>query len=243
MVLPVLCVAQEDKKEPTVLSDSWVMTPKAGHGADFENALMEHMKFRMEDNDPRRWQVYTPVTGSNISRYIVRSCCSTWKEFDAYDAWYMKSESRKHYFETVHPHVANYSHNFSQIDSKNSSWADDVKANYVGVTNYEIKNGGWKKTGKAMKEVTKILKENDWPYSYSWSYPEAGDGGMQLAIPYENYAAMEAPDLTVYKVVKKHLKSEKKADKLFEQFRSGIKSWEYQIYKHHKALSMPEKED
>ncbi|WP_154222094.1 hypothetical protein [Marinicella rhabdoformis] len=242
LVLPSLCVAEDEKKEPTILSDSWQMTPKAGHSAEFEKALIEHMKFRVEDNDPRSWQVFTPVTGSNISRYIVRSCCTTWAEFDAYDTWYMKSESRKHYFETVHPHVAQYNHNFSQLDTKNSSWKDDAKANYVGVSTYKMKVGGWRKTGKAIEEVTKILKENNWPKSWSWSYPEGGEGVMQLVTPYENYAAMESPEETVYKVVKKHLKSEKKADKLFEQFRSGIESWEYQIYRHHKDLSMPEKE-
>ncbi len=241
LVLPSLCVAEEEKK-PTILADSWHMTPKVGHERDFEKALIEHMKFRVNDNDPRSWQVYTPVTGNDLSGYTIRSCCTQWKEQDAYNAWFAKSDSRKHYYENVHPHVAKYGHNYYILDQKNGSWKDDAKPNYVGVTHYEIKMGGWKKTGEAIKKIDEILKENNWPYSWSWSYPEGGNGGVNLVIPYENYAAMESPEMTVYKVVKKHLKSEKKADKLFEDFRSGIKSWEYQIYQHEKELSMPQKD-
>lgn len=156
-----------------------------------------------------------PVTGSDLNRYIVRSCCAEWSEQDTYRKW-TEENLGNHFSETVGPHVQSYSRNFSEIDSENSHWGDNVKANYVGYTHFETKAGKGKASSEAIKEMITVAKENNWPYSWSWSYPIGGTGGVALATPYEDYAAMAPLEENFYQFMVKHLGSEKKADQLFD---------------------------
>lgn len=75
LLIPGWCVAA-DEKEPTLIADSWTMVPKAGHEDQFETALKEHLAMRSEKGDSRQWMTYTPVTGSDLNHYVVRSCCN-----------------------------------------------------------------------------------------------------------------------------------------------------------------------
>ena len=47
LLIPGWCVAEE-KKEMTLIADSWTMVPKAGHENQFESALKEHLAMRTE---------------------------------------------------------------------------------------------------------------------------------------------------------------------------------------------------
>ena len=235
------CVAA-DEKEPTLIADSWTMVPKAGHDSQFEAALKKHMAMRSEKGDSRQWMTYTPVTGNDFNHYVVRSCCATWADQDSYEDW-DNTETHQHFMETVHPHVESYSHNFSELDQKNSNWGEEVKAPYVGVTHYKVKMGKWRQMSEAMKQMSALAKDNNWPHHWSWSYPVAGSGAVNLVIPFENYAAMAPLDESFYAFVSKVMKSEKKAQKMFDQFSGSFSSAEYQIYQQRKDLSMADKKE
>jgi len=182
------------------------------------------------------------VTGEDLNYYVVRSCCAEWAEQDSYQVWDEK-DANPHFMETVHPHVDSYSHNFSELDRKNSNWGDDVKANYVGVTHYEVKMGKGRQMNAALKEMSAVAKDNNWPYSWSWSYPVGGSYTVNLVVPFENYADMAPLDENFYEFVSKTLKSEKKADKLFESFTGSFSSANYSIYQWRKDLSMDSKKE
>ncbi|MGJ8663397.1 MAG: hypothetical protein ACSHWU_07095 [Marinicella sp.] len=240
MLMPALCLAEE--KAPTLLSDSWTITPKADHVADFEAAFKEHLAMRTEKGDTRHWDTYVAVTGDKLNSYIVRSCCKPWAEQDTYSKWSQETLGN-HFNETVNPFVESYAHNFTVIDTENSNWGDDVKANFVGVTYFATKVGKGKKMGEAIAEMSTVAKDNGWPRSWSWFYPVGGTGGVGLATPFENFADMAPMEESFYAFTKKHLKSEKKADKLFEKFNSTFSSAEYVIYRHRKDMSMAHDEE
>jgi len=234
-LMPVLGFAEV--KKPPMLADTWAITPKAGQGAEFYAALKEHIKFRKEKEDPRKWDIYNKVVGDDLNTYFIRSCCFQWSDIDTYNTWGEESGSGKHFNSTVGPYVDHTGHNFSEIDLENSQWSEDTVANYVGVTSYKLKSGSGKSFGKAMEGITKILKDNKWPESWSFFYGIEGDrNSMGLALAFENYADMAPPEENVFKFVSRHLKSEKKAQKLFDAFGAGIESSTYTIYKLNTSL-------
>ena len=67
--------------------------------------------------------------------------------------------------------------------------------------------------------------------------PVGGDGGFGLAIPFENYADMAPLEESFAEFMGKHMKK-KKLDAMFGDFRNGIESTHYTIYKHEKDMSM-----
>jgi len=239
LILPALSFAEE--KQPTLIADMWGVTPKAGHEAQLHAALKAHTKFREEKNDPRSWQILTPIVGKHMNSYIIRACCFEWSSQDAYAEWSKSSGVQKHWRETADPHVASYNHNFIETDAKNSHWPADTVVNYVGLTRYKVKNSSWKKLNKAISSLSSIAKDNKWPHSWSWGYPVSGHTDMVLAIPFENYAAMAPLEENFFSFISKQLKSEKKAQKMFDGFTSSIESSHYTIYKHLKDLSMKPK--
>lgn len=239
LIFPVLTFAED--KEPTLIADIWTMTPKAGHEADFHAALKTHIKFRQNHDDPRNWQVLSPIVGDHMNTYLIRACCFEWSAQDSYEEWSEKSGVQKHWNETANKYVASYNHNFNVADRENSHWGSDTVANFVGVTRYKVKNNSWKKLDKAISSLSSLGKDNNWPHSWSWGYPVSGPIDLVLAIPFKNYAAMAPLEENFFEFVSKHLKSEKKAQKIFDRFTNSIESSEYTIYKNLKDLSMQSK--
>lgn len=240
LLIPALCVAED--KPPQVISDGWTMVPKAGHSDDFEAALKAHMAFRVEKGDTRHWDVYVPVTGDNLNKYIVRTCCKPWAEQDTYRKW-TRENIGNHFNDTVHPHVDHYSHNFGELDIENSHWGDDVDASYVGVTTWEIKSGKGGQASASIGAMSALAKENGWSRNWVWSYPVGGSSRVSLVTPFKNFADMAPMEENFYQFAKKHLKSEKKADAMFKDFNGSFSSSEYSIYRHDKELSMAHSEE
>ncbi len=241
LLFPALCVADNHEKKPQLIADSWSVTPKADHGNEFEEALKAHLAMRAEKGDPREWHVYVPVTGDDLNRYVIRSCCFQYADQDSYGKWSQENMGQ-HWNETVHPHVKSYAHNYSELDAENSNWGDDTVANYVGVTMFHIKPGKGGKMGEAIADMSTLAKENDWARNWSWFYPVGGSSSVGLATPFENYAQMAPMEENFYQFAKKHLKSEKKADKMFDKFGSAHSGSEYTIWRHRKDFMKKEEE-
>ncbi len=234
-MLPALSFAEE--KKPTLLADVWSITPNYGQESEFYSALKEHIKFRKEKKDPREWNIYNQVVGNDLNTYVIRACCFEWEAQDSYIEWGQKEGVNQHFNSTVGQYVAHASHNLSILDQKNSYWSDDVDASYVGVTSYKLKNGSNKKFDKALESIVDILKDNKWPRNFAFSYPVTGETNrMTIATPYKNYADMAPPEVSIFKFVSDHLKSEKKAQKMFDDFSSGIESSSYYIYQENTSL-------
>lgn len=234
LAIPALCVAED--KPPQVISDSWTMVPKEGHQMELEEAMKAHMAYREEKGDSRHWDTYVPVTGDDLNRYVVRSCCRPWAEQDSYSKWSYENAS-KHFNETVHPHVKKYMHNFGIVDTENSNWGENVEANFVGVTYWQVKQGKGSQSSEAIKQMSKLAKENNWPSNWSWSYPVGGSQAVILATPFKNFADMAPMEENFYQFAMKHLE-EKEVEEMFEKFNGSYSGSDYTIWRHRKDLSM-----
>ena len=227
-----------EEKMPELIADVWVMTPKAGHEADFHKALKEHVAFRASKDDPRKWQVYRAVTGDKLNEYIIRACCFEWAAQDKYVEWSNSSGVQKNWNENASQYVESYKHEFIKMDSKNSHWPQGTDASYVGVTHFSVKDGHSQKMKKAIMDLSTFAKENKWPHSWSWSSPISGSYDISLAIPHANFASMAPLDESFYDFVMKNHESKEEAGKIFDDYSSSIEDATYHIYRHDKDLSM-----
>ncbi len=220
--------------------DLWAVTVKAGHQPAFETALKAHLKHRAELGDVRSWQVYSPVTGSNLNTYLLRACCHTWADNDAYQAWSEEKEPVADWMANVDQHVESYSHSISTMDFKNSNWPEDGgPVNYVGVTDFMIKPGhrGGFEASKAM--ISNHLKEGNWPRRWSWGNTVNGSDIAFVASAYADYASMAPPEKDFMAVIAEQMGSAEDAQAALGELMSHVKGMDYQIYRWHPDLSMP----
>lgn len=225
--------------KPNSLADVWVMVPNAGQQANFEAAFKKHIAFRAEKGDPREWKTYTPTIGNDLNFYVVRFCCTKFKEIEAYQKWESDNKIQQDWNNNVNQYVASYRHGFNRLDFDNSNWPEnnnDFK--YFAVTDYQVKMGH----GKSIEEGKKVLSDNakamKWPYSWSWSWRIGGTEGLSLVIPYKNYAGMTPPDKSFAKALTEHLGDEAKAEKIFKSWNDNFHATKYTVYVLRNDLSM-----
>ena len=228
--------------KPASLADVWVMVPNHGQQVAFEKAFIKHVKFRASKGDPRTWKVYRPAIGTDMGRYIVRYCCTKWKEVDGYQQWQTDNKVLEHWNANVAQYVDHYQHFYSRIDMKNSHWPKESKGfKYFAVTSYQLKMGSAKSVAEGKKLLSDNAKAMKWPYLWSWGNTIGGKGGLSLVIPYKNYAEMTPPDKTFSEALAAHMGDEAKAAKVLTAWSQNFESTEYTVYRLDEKLSMVEK--
>lgn len=226
---------------PGTLAEEWYMTVKDGHQLDFENALRAHAKVRRDNGDPRRWDVYTAVTGDDLNTYILRACCFTWKDQDAYLAWEDSQPAvMSDWVSNAHPHVEKYAHYFDDMDLANSHWPDDDKpVNYLGVMEYFVAAGHGATLSAARSEISQIALNQGWSaagHRWAWTERIGGEAMTALAVPFENYAAMQPGGETFVEFLIDHL-GEEAAMELQRKFASSISASKYTIWRYRSDLA------
>ncbi|TLU59900.1 hypothetical protein FE810_16560 [Thalassotalea litorea] len=242
LFLSIPFTANAEEQSTANIAEVWVMTPVEGMEDKFVEAFKNHLEYRQDKEDPREWNTYRPLLGKHLNKYHVRTCCVAWGDLDDYKEWANKNNVGQHWQDKVSKYVASYEHYYYELDMENSNWPDDSsKFMYFGVTEFHGKfgkDGGIEQGKKALSDNAKEMK---WPYYWSWSRRIGGKGGIGLVIPYNDYKGMERPEENFYQALSKHLGSEEKAQKLFEQWDSNFKGSKYNIYVIDKEMSMQAK--
>lgn len=235
---PFVINAQEaEAKSPPNLADTWIVHVANGNEGAFEAAFKAHVEARKAAGDPRAWQVYTPVIGDDFGYYVIRSCCFDWGDQDTYDAWSLESKMGEHWNENVHPHVDGYEHYINVLDFENSHWPADQAVNFVGVTVWDVKPGGYRAMEAARVAMSKAAKEHGWSRHWSWASGVGGSEAVILASPFANWAAMAPPEPGFAAFLAEKLGAEK-AQQMMSDFSSNLRPGEYTVYRHRKDLSM-----
>lgn len=233
-----LALAAPEAK-PLTLADTWVMVPKSGQSQEFEDAFKKHLKFRAKQGDPHQWLTYAPTLGDNLNHYIVRYCCTSFKNLDAYDKWAKKSKVGEHWQKHVAKYVESYEHYYNRLDIKNSHWPNSDKMfTYYGVTSYKAKMGMGKSIEDAKAKLSEVAKDMKWPYSWSWGWQIGGKEGMSLVVGYDDYNAMTPPEVSFMEAFAKQTGDEKATQGFFKSWSENFHSTKYTIYKYHEELSM-----
>lgn len=232
--LPV--IAQDEGN----LADSWIVTTKQGQSDKFEAAFKKHMAVRIKKGDPRSWEVFEPAIGRDLDHYVIRTCCITWADLDSYDKWVAKTKIVDDWNKNVDRYVESYAHEIDTIDFNNSNWQDDsVAPALVSFTQYLLKPGREVQWSLAMAAMSKYAMEGKWPYNWAWGEALGGAGERWLAVPYDNYAAMEPSDLTFAKFLSKQMDSREAAMELLGEFSDAIQQTDRTIYRFRADLSTP----
>ena len=238
LVTPLAAVA--DSHEPAGnISDVWYIVPKEGMNDEFEAAFKEHIAYRAKKGDPRDWQTYAPAVGSYLNYYIVRYCCTTWAERDAYDKWNAESKAGEHFNENVDQYVHKYKHYLGEVDFENSSWPEeDSGYKYFGVTRWDPKPGMGRTITETKNKMSQMAKEHGWPFHWSWSWRVGGEGGLSLVSPYKSWADMADPEQSFYEFLSDKMESEEEAGALLNSFSTSFEGSTYTIYRHIEDMSM-----
>ncbi len=225
------------------LADGWYIHVKQGMAADFEKAFAEHIKFRQSKDDPRSWQVYTPVLGDKLGYYAVRACCMKYEDMDSYRAWAQEAGVGEHWNDNVDQYVAKYQHYLNEFDFANSNWPEDPSSmTLFGVTHFYRKPGKAADLEMAKVRMSELAKEHGWPYHWSWADRVGGKDILMLVIPHENFADMAPPEQNFVAFLTEKLGSADEAQALMAKFTGAHAGTTHTVYRHREDLSMPEAE-
>ena len=234
-----LAIADNHEKPPNIAS-VWKMSPKGDAGtAAFEDAMKAHMAWRMEQGDPRSWQVYTVSTGGDRDDYYVRACCFTWADQDGYEKWAYDNNVSNTYYEQLGTMVEDLTHTFQAIDTENSNWNEDPNPfYYVGVTQFTPNPAMQMQTGRTVEKMSQLAIEKGWNSDWAWYTVIGGASNLMLAAGYTHYADMAPPEQSFYQFAAAHL-GEEEAMEMLENFGEGFWGSTYKIYRWREDLSMP----
>ncbi len=238
MLLITASVQAEDQANK---ANTWVVTVEAGQNPAFEAALKTHMAFRSEHGDVRSWEIYTPLTGDELNTYIIRACCHTWADMDAYDQWSRDNATLANWMANVDQHVSDYAHHISTIDFDSSNWPEDMgPAKYVGVTYFYVKPGHSAPFDASIKSLSKIAKDGGWDRHWVWGTAVTGASQVYLATPYASYAGMAPPETSFAEFLAVQMDSPEAAQQALGEFSSHHDGSDYKIYAYRPDLSMSE---
>jgi len=246
LMLPISVVAQESEAPPP-LTDVWLVVPKASMTPQFEAAVATHIAFRADNNDSRQWLTFTPVIGDKLNVYQFRACCFDWADQDAYGVEESNKGFGANWAENVDQYVDHYHHYLDRTDWENSHWPEEgTDGPYYAVTAWVWKQDAPSTSGEARKQMSQLAKDGGWGEKrgpWLWLDQIGGKDMLALVIPYSSYADMAPPEQSFYEFASEELRSEKKADAMFERFAAGFASSDYTIWMYRKDLSSPSGEE
>lgn len=218
----------EDK---AILMDSWIIDLQPDQHAAFSTALKSHLEDRAKQNEPRDWWVYTPVTGENMNRYIVRSCCHTWSSFDQHKQWRAQHSLDPSWQTLLAQHTSNYSHRISKADFPNSRWPEGLLVPpLMGITEYHIKSGHDSAFQEAKSKMSELAISGEWQRDWLWVETVTGENIETLMVLHQDFSDIAPLEIDIFDVLSKQLKSDEKAGQLFTDFFSHVESESYQIF-------------
>ena len=218
-------------EDPPILMDSWIIDIKNDQRIGFETALKSHLYQRSEADEPRDWWVYTPVTGGNMNRYIIRSCCHTWKSFDQQREWQAEHLPDQSWVLLLDQYANNYSHKVSKVDFPNSHWPKGLLVpKLIGITEYQIIPGHDGAFQAAKTNMSQLAIAGEWKRGWLWVETVTGENIETLMVLHSNFSDVAPLKQGVFEVLSQQLGSELQAEQLFDELFSHVSEENYQIY-------------
>jgi hypothetical protein len=244
LALPLGVVADNHEEAPP-LSDVWIIVPKAGMEAEFNEAVREHVAFRKAQGESRSWNGFRVVIGDNLRPVMFRHCCFDWADQDSYIAEESQEAIMADYYEKVFPYVDHAHHYFEESDRENSHWpeGDATDGPYFWVTTLKWQAGSGPGPGNAREKLSQLAKEHGWDDAgneWLWITRIGGEPMVMLVGASPDFAGMADPETSFYEFMSEKMGSFDELDEVLEQYRKGMKSVNSSLWMRDDSISTPE---
>ncbi len=214
-------------------------TIKPGHDIQFREGVKAWKACYLKNEGDWTWRVWNRQQGEG-NVYVLASSMANWAEMDKTDE--SGKECQNLVRTLINPHIEKATNHLTRLQpgiSKGSPLTEEI----IRVTFFKTNAENGHRMMEVVKEVVEIRKNaNIEPPGFWYNWVTAGHDSpnYHLAIPYNNYAAMDIQQEGVWETVEKNAGKEKR-DELQAAFRSSLAStWSY-IYKLDKDISRPSK--
>ena len=237
LVLIQQSAAQQDPLGPLVSITEFTIKP--GHSEQFREGVKAWKACYLENEGDWTWRLWHRQQGEG-NVYILASSMANWAEMDKTDE--SGNECQNLARTLINPHIEKSTNHLTRLQpgiSKGSPLTEEI----IRVTFYKTNSANGHRMMEVVKEVVEIRKNaNMEPLGFWYNSVTADPDGSNyhLAMPYNNFAAMDIEQEGVWETVEKSVGKEKR-DELQTAFRSSLeRTWNY-VYKLDKDISRPNK--
>lgn len=216
----------------------WVVTPKAGMDQQLEDAMKAHNQWRVDNNDPWPWSTYHQVTGSDLGDWLIRSCCHSWADMEAYGNSDFSTAAYEHWMANVEPYVAETAGHMSEAMPEISNWPEDAGPyEWVWAYTYKVKPGKANDFIAAAKAIVDELKKAGWGEPFGFVRQLDGEiPRITLVIGEDSWSGFAGPEKSAREVVAEAL-GQAKADDMWDAYLEHVKSVYSTVYHRHEDMS------
>ncbi len=224
LLLPFVVISQENQSILLNLSE---ITVKSGHNAQFVEGVKSWKKCYKDNDGKEPWNMWKRVQGEGTV-YTLTSTMAKWAEMDE-EGDAAGKECRMAVVNLIMPNVKSVSYNIasSMPDvSRSTGMPQDTKLVWV----YNVKTSNSSKFIEVVKEITSNTKKAEGDARGIW-YNVVGGGpegaNYFVAIPYKNFADLDADRDGVWKIYEK-ANGKVKTEALRDKLRASISNdWSY----------------
>ncbi|MBY5979592.1 hypothetical protein [Ferrimonas balearica] len=226
--LPVPAPAQAER----ILMDAYLVTPLPGQRGPLEQAIHEHINYRLSKGESRPWLLYTPTLGKNIGRLMLFHCCVSWEELERYHSWEEEAETTDHWMNFVEPFIQQLDHYISEVDVNSSNWEAFGKPSpYLSITELHLHAGHRERAMKDVAVLSSHVKAMDWLPRWLWSWQLGGDPVLNLIIPQDRLSDMSIHVPGFEQALGEHLGDGRKAKTLVEEWNVHFEESHFQLFR------------
>ena len=234
---PLAAVAQQqaDKNVASI----WTMWPKAGHEAEFEQALAAHAAWRKQAGEGFQWRVYQAIVGDDLNHYVVYTGNHAWAEFDGNDKWEQDKKASETFNKNVGPYLDRITHHFTEDDNDLSYWPSDASYPMVEVSDLRFMPGQYANFRKYVGAARSSAMAQKWSGNWSIASITGGQNDIVLVLPLRNYADMAGPKPSIMEMMAKQMGGKDKAGATMTGIQSALAGGDTTVYKLRPDLSTP----
>jgi len=234
LLLALPAVAQE---EPGVISQVYVVKPKAGMTQQFEEALKQHRDWLRQQNETWTWRVWQTVAGEDLGQYVIGSSGHRFEDFDAHAELAQANRARwianvAQYVESISGSLRVYRADISRPPERGAP------ISLIWVSEIHLHVGTEDTFNYAAKKIDEAIEKTNWPVHYSWSQVIAGGPTPKFILvePSENWAGFKGPEKR-FRVMLEEAYGREEAEALLKLFREITKSETSRISSYRPDLS------
>ena len=233
-LLPAAALAQPSSDGN--LAQIVFVTPKDGHGHDFEEGLKRHAE---ATGGPYAWLTWEIMTGDRTGSYMAGTFGHSWADFDMQPDDPMRAEMS---FRTnIQPHVQDAQVSFWMFRPELSTTAPEeggTPSRFTQVYHYMPKVSGGQTAEQAFARVKEAADAAMWPGE--WMVYSLVNGGQLphyvIVIEADSFADFAEPEPTMYEMLVGQM-GEDEAIALFQSFAEAMMSENSEMHAFREDLS------